>query len=100
MKKEPKIPAERKAAYISAEAQGFTVLGTPEELAQLLARQIGDSLAKRLSEQLAHNALCLENRMASLLRDQTSCLSNCGWSPHYGVWKPYEDKDRNAEPPF
>jgi len=98
MKKEPKIPAERKAAYISAEAQGFTVLGTPEELAQLLAKQIGDGLAKRLSEQLAHNALMMEDRMTSLLREQTSLLSNCGGSPRYGAWKPY--KDRNEDPKF
>jgi len=99
MKKEPKIPAKRKAAYISAEAQGFTVLGTPEELAQLLAKKISDSLAKQLSEQLAENALSMEDRVTSLLREQTSILSNCGWSPIYGS-RIRKDDDNSKEPQF
>jgi len=74
------------------------VLGTPEELAQLLAKQVGDVLAKRLSEQLAPNALSIEDRVTSLLREQTSILSNCGWTPRFGAWKPC--KDRNEDPKF
>jgi len=82
-KSEPFIPAERKAAYISADAQGFTVLGTPEELANLLAKQIGDSLAQRIAAEVS---LSVDKRIDKALREQTSTLSNCGWTPYYGKW--------------
>jgi len=90
--------SEHKQPLVAAQATGFNVVGTPEELAQLLARQIGDSLAKRLSEQLSDNALYIEDCVRTLLREQTGILSNCGWSPRGGVkWQPYQDDKAESQ---
>jgi len=81
--------------YVEARIGRFIISGTPEELAQLLAKQIGDNLAQRIAAEVS---LSVEKRIDKALRDQTSVLSNCGWSPRFGAWKP--DEDNNEEPKF
>jgi|GEM_PF-4499385 len=50
--------------YVEARMGRFTITGTPEELAYLLAKQIGDSLAQRIAAEVSAN---VEKRVEKLI---------------------------------